>query len=416
MAGRGGLRVLAGAALAAAALASWPLGAAAQPTPAVLKAAVAKERAAAIETMQALTRIETGSGHEPGLNEAARLLASRLRALGLEVTQTRIDPGVGNMVIGRLDGRGTKSLMLIAHYDTVYPAGMLAREPVRIDGNRLYGPGVGDSKGGIALMLHALQVLKDTGYDGWGRLTVLFNPDEEIGSRGSGPTIQKLAAEHDTVLSFEPTLAVRDSVLTGASGTANGILEVKGRAAHAGVEPAAGRNALVELSHQILQLSDLSDPAKGTSLHWTVSQAGDKRNVIPDAANATADIRMVDMAGLKALEDAVRERIAKKRIPDTDVSFRIEVNRPAFKGDAKTDALVAKAKAIYAELGRELFVVPGTGGGTDAGYAQAGGRAGVLESLGMPGMGFHAKQEWVDLDKVEPRLYLAARMIVEATR
>ncbi len=412
----GRVRAVVGAALAAAAFVAWPLGATAQPSPAALRSAVAKERAAAIETMQALTRIETGSGHEPGLNEAARLLASRLRALGAEVALVRAEPGVGNVVTGRLDGPGTRALMLIAHYDTVYPPGTIAREPVRIEGNRLYGPGVGDSKGGIALMLHALQVLKDAGWNGWGRLTVLFNPDEEVGSRGSGPLIQRLAAEHDTVLSFEPTLAIRDSVLTGASGTATGVLEVKGKAAHAGVEPAAGRNALVELSHQIVQLSDLSDSARGTSLNWTIAQAGDKRNVIPEAASAIADIRMVDMSGLKALEDSVRERIAKKRVPDTETTFRIEVNRPAFKGDAKTDALVARAKAIYAELGRELGVVGSTGGGTDAGYAQAGGRAGVLESLGMPGMGFHAKQEWVDLDKVEPRLYLAVRMIVEATR
>ncbi len=410
---------VAAAALAVAAAvlaAAFPVGAAAQPSPERLKAAATAVKPAAVETMQTLANIETGSGHGPGLAQMARLLSERLRALGAQVEGVPAEPSVGSNVVGRFSGSGTRSLMLIAHYDTVHPPGSLAREPVRIEGNRLYGPGVGDSKGGIALILHALQILKDAGWNGWGRLTVVFNPDEEIGSRGSGPLIQKLAAEHDTVLSFEPTLAIRDSVLTGASGTANGVLEVKGRAAHAGVEPAAGRNALVELAHQIVQLSDLSMPERGVSMHWTVGQAGDKRNVIPDAASATADIRMVDMAGLKALEDAVRERIAKKRVPDTEVSFRIDVNRPAFKGDAKTDVLVARAQAIYREIGRDLNVVGTTGGGTDAGYAQAGGRAAVLESLGMPGMGFHAKAEWVDLDKVEARLYLATRMIVEASR
>jgi glutamate carboxypeptidase len=405
------------AAVTAAVLAlSMPSGAAAQPSPERLKATVAAAKPATVATMQALVGIETGSGHGPGLAQMATLLGDRLRALGAQVEQVPAEPSVGTNVVGRFTGTGSRSLMLIAHYDTVHPPGSLAREPVRIEGNRLYGPGAGDSKGGIALMLHALQLLKDEGWAGWGRLTVVFNPDEEVGSRGSGPLIQTLAAEHDTVLSFEPTLAIRDSVLTGASGTANGVLEVKGRAAHAGVEPAAGRNALVELAHQITQLSDLSMPERGVSMHWTVAQAGDKRNVIPESARATADIRMTDMAGLKLLEDAVRERIAKKRIPDTDVTFRIDVNRPAFKGDAKTAVLVTQAQSIYRELGRELNVVGTTGGGTDAGYAQAGGRAAVLESLGMPGMGFHAKAEWVDLDKVEARLYLAARMIVESSR
>jgi glutamate carboxypeptidase len=404
-------------ALGALALAALlPLGAQAQPSPERIKAAVAGEKAAAIETMQALARIETGSGHAPGLAQMASLLESRLKALGAQVELVPAEPSVGTNVVGRFTGRGSKSLMLIAHYDTVYPPGTVEREPVRIEGNRLYGPGIADSKGGIALILHAMKLLNDAGFNGWSRVTVVLNPDEEVGSRGSGPLIQRLAAEHDTVLSFEPTIALRDSVLTGASGTALGVLQVKGKAAHAGVEPANGRNALVELSHQILQLSDLSMPDRGVSMHWTVSQAGDKRNVIPDAATATADIRMLDMGGLKVLEEAVRERITKKRIPDTEVSFRIDVNRPAFKGDAKTAVLVTRAQSIYKELGLDLNVVDTTGGGTDAGYAQAGGRAGVLESLGMPGMGFHAKQEWVDLNKVEPRLYLAVRMIVEATR
>jgi glutamate carboxypeptidase len=361
-------------------------------------------------------RIETGSGHAPGLAEMARLLEARLVALGAQVEQVPADPSAGTNVVGRFEGRGTKSLMLIAHYDTVYPAGTLAKEPVRIDGTRLYGPGIADSKGGIALILHAMKVLRDTGFDGWRRVTVVFNPDEEVGSRGSGPLIQRLAAEHDTVLSFEPTIALRDSVLTGASGTALGVLQVRGKAAHAGVEPGAGRNALVELSHQILQLSDLSMPDRGVSMNWTVAQAGEKRNVIPDSASATADVRMRDMAGLKSLEEAARARLATKRVPDTEVTLRFDVGRPAFKGDARTAELVAQAQAIYRELGLELNVIGATGGGTDAGFAQAGGRAGVLESLGMPGMGFHAKQEWVDLTKVEPRLYLAIRMIVEATR
>jgi glutamate carboxypeptidase len=390
--------------------------AAAQPSPERLKAAVAAEKPAVVETMQVVTRIESGSQDAPGLAKLGALLASRLQALGAQVEQSSSDLAAGPVVVGRFAGTGTKSVMLIAHYDTVYATGITQREPVRIEGNRLYGPGVADSKGGIALILHAIKVLRDSGYSGWNRLTVVFNPDEEIGSRGSGPLIQKLAADHDTVLSFEPTIALRDSVLTGASGTALGVLEVTGKAAHAGVEPDAGRNALVELSHQILQLTGLSMPERGVSMHWTVAQAGDKRNVIPDSASATADIRYRDPAGLEALERAARERIATRRIPDADVRFRIDVARPAFKGDAKTDALVARAQSIYREIGLELNVIDNTGGGTDAGYAQAGGRAAVLESLGMPGMGFHAKQEWVDLNKVEPRLYLATRMIVEATR
>ena len=125
--------------------------------------------------------------------------------------------------------------MLIAHMDTVYQRGILASQPYRVDGNRIYGPGIADDKGGIAVILHALKILGDAGWRDYARLTVLFNPDEEVGSIGSGELIAELADQHDVVLSCEPTAAApaarNDALLLGASGTATGTMEVKGRAA-----------------------------------------------------------------------------------------------------------------------------------------------------------------------------------------
>lgn len=381
-----------------------------------LRAAAAAEKPRVVETLKTLVEFETGFGYAPGLAGVEALLAGRLRELGAAVETVSAQPSPGNVVIGRLEGKGSRSIMLMAHYDTVYPPGTLAKEPFRLDGSKAYGPGIADAKGGIAVILHALRMLRQGGFDGYKRVTVLFNPDEEIGSRGSGPLITRLAREHDTVLSFEPTGATREAVLTGAAGTATGVLEIKGKAAHAGVEPQNGRNALIELAHQLLQLDGLSNPERGVQMHWTMAQAGEKSNVIPDTARATADIRITDPKGVDWMKQQVEERIRNKRIADTVVTFRIDIGRPAFKGDERTQRLVQLAQSIYRETGRELNVDPMTGGGTDAGYAQAAGNAAVLESMALPGMGFHAKQEWVDMNAIEPRLYLTARMIIELSK
>lgn len=385
-------------------------------SPEALRAAAAAERPRVVETLKALVEFETGFGNASGLAGAEALLTGRLRELGAAVEIVPATPSSGNVVIGRLDGKGARSIMLMAHYDTVYPPGTLAKEPFRLDGSKAYGPGIADAKGGIAVILHALRMLRQGGFDGYKRVTVLFNPDEEIGSRGSGALITRLAREHETVLSFEPTSAGREAVLTGAAGTATGTLEIKGKAAHAGVEPKNGRNALIELAHQLLQLDGLSSPEHGVQMHWTVAQAGEKSNVIPDTAKATADIRITDPKGADWMKQQIEERIRNKRIADTVVAFRLDVGRPAFKGDERTQRLVQLARGIYSEIGRELKVDPMTGGATDAGFAQAAGNAAVLESMALPGMGFHAKQEWVDMDAIEPRLYLAARMIVELSK
>ncbi len=150
----------------------------------------------------------------------------------------------------------------MGHMDTVYERGILASQPWRVDGERIYGPGIADDKGGIAVVLHALKILKEVDWRNFARLTVLFNPDEEVGSIGSGELISELADQHDFVLSCEPTVAApaarNDALLLGASGTARGVMEVKGRASHAGAAPDLGRNALIELAHQLLQTRDIA--------------------------------------------------------------------------------------------------------------------------------------------------------------
>lgn len=388
---------------------------------AVFKAAQAAQPAV-IETLQKLVLIESGSANLPGLAKVADYAQARLTALGAQTERIKTSDSERVMVKGVFKGKGRLKAMLIAHMDTVYPDGILASQPYKLDGNRLYGPGIADDKGGIAVILHALGVLKSLGWNDYATVTVLFNPDEEIGSGGSGALIQALAAEHDVVLSYEPTaaksMAKVEGVLLAAAGTATAKMEVKGRASHAGAAPDEGRNALIELSHQMLATQDIAKNIPGAQLNWTYAQGGSVRNQIPAQAMATADVRLLKPDAAEKLQAALVAKTQEShRVPDTHVHVSLDVGRPPYVAGERGMALAQRARAIYAELdGRPLFFHPVTGGGTDAGFASGSGKAAVLESLGLAGWGFHAKDEYIEIDSIVPRLYLTSRLLQELAK
>ena len=403
------------------ALLSSVSGANAAPDAKLIKAAE-DAKPAVIDTLQQMVMIESGSSDVAGLAKMADLLEGRFKALGMATERRKTTKGAGaDMVIGTLSGTGAKKLMLIGHMDTVYQPGILSSQPYRIDGNRIYGPGIADDKGGLAVILHALKILNDSGWKDYAKLTVSINPDEEVGSDGSGDIISELADQHDYVLSFEPTPIARpdsnESVLLGASGTATAFLDVTGKASHAGVAPLLGANALIELSHQILQTRDVAKGIEGTQLSWTVSQAGAVRNQIPDKATAIGDVRLTIPDGVEKLEAALRSKIAESKIvPGAETTVRVEPGRPPFVGDDGSRAVAAKAQAIYGEMNRTLDIIPMTGGGTDAGYAAKNGKAVVVESFGLAGFGYHARDEYIVTDSIVPRLYLMTRLMTELAR
>lgn len=374
---------------------------------------------AVIETLRELVLIESGSGTTAGLARMADYAEARLKLLGAVTERIKTSDSDRLIVKGVLTGSGKLKVMLIAHTDTVYPEGILSTQPYRQEGNKLFGPGIADDKGGVAVILHSLALLKDSNWRDYAQITVLLNPDEEVGSRSSGELIATLAEAHDVVLSYEPTAAKavmkEEGVLLGAAGTGIATIEVKGRASHAGAAPEQGRNALIELSHQILATQDIAKQIPGAIFNWTYSQGGLVRNQIPERAFATADVRILNPEAEEKLRAALVAKIAEsKRVPDTEVSVKLEVGRPAFAAGERGLALAKRAQAIYAELdGRPLRLHPMTGAGTDAGYAGRSGKAVVLESMGLPGWGYHAKDEYIEIDAIVPRLYLSARLLQE---
>jgi len=371
-----------------------------------------------IDTLREMVMIESGSADLDGLRKMADFTETRLKELGAKTERRKTTRGAGaDIVIGTFEGTGTARLMLMAHMDTVYERDILATQPWRIDGERIYGPGIADDKGGIAVVLHALKILKEVDWRNYAKLTVLFNPDEEVGSIGSGELISEIADQHDFVLSFGPTVAApaakNDALLLGASGTATGRMEVKGRAAHAGAAPQLGRNALIELAHQLLQTREVAESVPGTQLNWTTAQAGTVRNQIPEKAVAGADIRVTVPEGLKKLQAALEVKVKDKLIPDTETTVTIEPGRPPFVATDRGRLLARQGQDIYAEIGRTLDITEMTGGGTDAGFANRSGKAVVVESFGLAGYGYHARDEYIDAGSIAPRLYLVTRLLKE---
>jgi glutamate carboxypeptidase len=230
--------------------------------------------------------------------------------------------------------------------------------------------------------------------------------------------LTKLGAEHDFVFSFESSRVESDKVSVTTAGIGAVLLNVQGRASHAGAAPERGRNALYELAHQVLQMRDLSDPATGLKLNWTIANAGTNRNVIPANASAIADVRVLRVADYDGIEQKVRERIQKQLIPDTKVEMTFERRRPPLEAAPASSALGDHARRVYAELGKTLVVdALAEGGGTDAAFASLNTKAPVLERFGLQGFGAHSNDaDYVAVDSIEPRLYLLARLIMDVSQ
>lgn len=388
---------------------------------------VQKEKPLLLDTLKQLTAIESGSRELEELDKIAKLLASRLQALGgkveiIEATEadtvrlSDTPDKLGKMVKATFTGTGSKKILLMAHMDTVYPKGMAAGQPFKIDGDRVYGLGISDARGGVATILHTLAILKAINYRDYGTLTVFINPDEEIGSPGARNHHMRLGAAHDAVMSFEGGGGSEDDrVRLATSGHALAYLNVRGRASHAGSAPERGINSLDELAHQILQLRNMSDPATGVKVNWTLARAGIVYNMIPPGAQATGDVRVARIADYDGIEQKLRERIKNKLLPDSSVELVFERRFPPLEPKPSSRAMSAHAQIIYSELGKKLNVVDDAAGGfTDAANASLKTQSPVVEGFGLRGFGAHTTNaEYILMSSIEPRLYLATRMIMD---
>jgi glutamate carboxypeptidase len=385
-----------------------------------------------LNSLKEMVSIESGSRDLEGLAKMQGYVTDRLKAAGM---QTEVIPlkapefhpllkgaAVGSAVIGRIKGTGKKSVLLIAHMDTVYQKGMAAKQPFKVvkdpSGDRAYGLGISDDKGGVALILHTVEMLRELKFSDYSELAVMINGDEEIGSPGSGPLITKLGGQYDAVFSFEGGGFSNDMVRLATSSIAIVELKVTGKASHAGAAPEQGRNALYEMAHQIMKSRNFGDDKRGLKINWTIANSGSVRNAIPAEATAIADIRALANVDLDEIENKLKESIKEKLIPDTKVEMSFLRSRPAFVANDASRAMAKHALGVFGEIGRKLEIRDrATGGGTDAAFAGLAPKGGVLESFGLRGFGAHSNDdEYVIIDSIAPRLYLSTRMVMDMGR
>ncbi len=392
-------------------------------TDSALMKASQKETAGFVDDLRAIVNIDSGTGYAPGLAQVEAFLVRHLKKLGAQVSTIEAKakpdvcveskPSVGRTVVGTLHGNGSLNIMLMIHYDTVFEPGEAAKRPFRVEESKAFGPGVADAKGGALLILHALDIARRRGFKEYHTLTVLFNPDEEKSSLGSREIIKDLASRQDVVLIYEPPKA-EEQVTIATNGIAWVHLDVQGAGAHAGLNPEKGRNALVELAHQITQLKDLGNSSIGTTVNWTFLETDNKERVnkIPGQACAIADMRLADSNEIERVQQDATRISQQKLIPDTQVSVTVESRRTPFKKNPDTDRLASLAAKIFSELGKKIEPVA-MRYSTDASFAfnPVGGKPAVLDGMGIVGDEIHTPGEWADLNSIPSRLYLTVRML-----
>ncbi len=372
-----------------------------------------KHKPGAIKLWERLVNINSGTGDAEGMKAVGAIAIEELKKLGAAVETVSSAPAAGDNIVATFNGTGKGKVLLMAHMDTVFAKGAAAARPFRIERGRAYGPGVSDDKAGIVVAIAVLNILQDMKFKDYARITVFLNTNEETGSRGSRALIEKLAKEHDVTLNLEAG-RIGDGITIWRKGSGTIKVEVRGRASHAGASPELGRNAVMELAHQMLQLTKLADARKGTTVNFTVIKGGDRKNIIPDFAEADADVRAVVTDEFDRVERELAAAIRNKLVADTEVKATLIRTFPPMPQNAQIDALAAMAQRIYGEIGRRLNL-EGSGGAADSSLA-AGVFRPTLDGLSLVGGNAHTDREYAEVDSMVPRFYLFTRMVMELSR
>ena len=376
-------------------------------------AAAEAARADQLKLLEAVVNVDSGTGDAEGGRKVEAILIPRLKALGAAVETVPAEaPGLPDNVVATFTGKGRAHILLIGHIDTVFGPGTVAKRPFTIDGDKARGPGVSDEKGGVVEGLYAMTLLNQLKFDGYGKVTLLIETSEERGSPGTRALIERVLKDADVEFNLEPG-DPPDALTVWRKGSATWHVEVEGRAAHAGVAPQDGRNAIVELMHQLQTEDAMPHSGAGRTVNVTTIQGGTRANIIPDHAEAQINVRVRENGDFDKVEDALQAAAKTTVIPDTKVKVWHEPAYPPLPNNASTDDLAARAQALYAPLGRNLGTA-GNGGASESALAHAHGVP-ALDGLGPVGGGFHSDEEYLDLTSLTPRLYLLTKLIMDVS-
>jgi glutamate carboxypeptidase len=356
-----------------------------------------------VETIEVLVRLESPSIDKAAVDRCGAELGARLRRAGADVELLRRDAR-GDHISARIPGSG-RPVLVLGHFDTVWPVGTLGRMPLRRDGTRLHGPGTFDMKGGIAIALGAIEALRATG-TAHPPISMLWTTDEEIGSHTSREAIESIARGAAAVLVLEPALP-GGALKTARKGCGEFEVTVEGIAAHAGVDPGKGASAIHELAAQIARIQRLQDVDRGVSVNVGVIEGGTRPNVVAEHARAVVDVRAPTMTDAKRVEAELQDLQPVGR--GTRLNIRGGFERPPLERTVAVAHLFSVAREVASLLGRDLRE-GSTGGGSDGNFTGALGVP-TIDGLGPVGDGAHAAHEHVDVGELPWRTALVAGLL-----
>jgi len=391
-----------------------------------LEEIVQDELPAYLEDLSSLVNTDCGSYTKAGVDQVGRWTGRFLERLGAEVTY-HLHPTLGDTVVGELSGTtGGPRVLLIGHLDTVFPDGTARERPFRVADGRAYGPGVTDMKSGLLTGLYGLLAVISLEEESeralpFERLTFVANPDEEIGSPSSTAIIRELALDADACFVLECARANGD-IVSSRKGILDLRLAVRGRAAHAGVEPEKGRSAILEASRLVQALHGLNGRWPGITVNVGVIAGGTRPNVVPEHASLEVDLRATSREALEAAEAAVRKIVAKPAatsaataaVADTSTTIEEMARHWPMEKLDRSSRLVAHAQALANRLG---FAVrdAATGGASDA-NTTAGLGVPTLDGLGPIGGNDHSPDEYLEIESIVPRTVLFAALLIAVAR
>jgi glutamate carboxypeptidase len=355
--------------------------------------------------LEAMVNMDSPSSDKALVDLFGRFIGSEFEALGGDVEHIAAGR-FGDHVLVRFPGSDrVRPVLLLGHTDTVFSSGEAVRRPFKIQEGKATGPGVFDMKAGIAVMWAALKTMRSVGPLPR-PVTVLLNSDEEVGSPTSRPLIENEAQAVKAALVLEPSLP-GGAVKTSRKGTGQFTIKAIGRAAHTGIDPERGINAIAEIALQVQELHKLSAPGAGTTVTVSVIQGGTRVNVVPAEAGLEADIRVSSHEEAARITEAIRG--LKAQLPGASLQIRGGINRPPMERSSDIAGLFALAKEIASEM--DFTLEEGsTGGASDGNFTSAMGVP-TLDGLGPIGRGAHSLEEYVEIDSIPQRAALLAELI-----
>ncbi len=361
-----------------------------------------------LDLLAELVQRESFTREKESVDLLVDYMEGRFHSLGASSVQRFPQRDVGDFLLAKWNEQATgKPFLFLAHADTAHPIGSLAKMPIRTEDGRFYGPGALDMKAGTVIALEAIGALQESDQMPQRPIHFLLNTDEEIGSPYSEALIKEQAANCELALVMEPATK-EGAIKTWRKGGGKYTLTIEGRAAHAGIAPQEGINAIIEFAQQALEINRLNDLKYGTSVSITLVEGGSAGNVIPARVRAHIDTRVMTLAAMDNLHAALTNLYPK--MPGATVNCVRGSQRPPME---RRPGLFEKAAEIGERHGVALYE-DGSGGGSDGNFTAAIGIP-TLDGLGAHGDGAHAPHEHVIIDSLQRQATLIAAILQQWT-